>query len=573
MFVRANASAYRWLACAVLVLSGGAASPGGPAPVRPRAAPVRIGQRPPEVPDQPRIVPGAQRRTPGWRFQRARFFSVQVNVDAGGNNIVGDAANEPSIAVDPLHPNRVAIGWRQFDTVQSSFRQAGCGYSRDSGRTWTFPGVLDPGVFRSDPVLQAGPDGTLYYMNIFVDASFSTFRSDLFMSNDGGITWSGPFNAFGGDKEWFTVDRTGSAGHGNLYEAWNTAGNNFFPNQFSRSTDGGFVWESPIELPQPRPVFGTLDVDPNGVLYIGGQSGGDIYVVKSTDAKFAGQTPTFSIVPVDLGGWVAWGGINPSGLLGQVWVAVDRSNGPTRGNVYVLASVTRPNDILDVMFSRSEDGGQTWSPPVRVNDDPNALDAWQWFGTMSVAPNGRIDVIWNDTRNDPTDPADPTFSQLFYSFSTDGGRTWSPNQAVTPLWNHFLGYPQQNKIGDYYDMVSDDVGASAAYAATFNGEQDVYFLRIGDFDCNGNGAGDTQDIANGTSADINADGIPDECQCLADLDGDFDADLDDLTLLLAAFETCVGQPGYLPAADIDADGCVDLDDLTLLLLAFGVPCP
>ena len=39
---------------------------------------------------------------------------------------------------------------------------------------------------------------------------------------------------------------------------------------------------------------------------------------------------------------------------------------------------------------------------VGVNDDPTGNGAWQWFGTMSVAPDGRIDAIWNDTRNDPT---------------------------------------------------------------------------------------------------------------------------------------------------------------------------
>jgi hypothetical protein len=56
-------------------------------------------------------------------------------------------------------------------------------------------------------------------------------------------------------------------------------------------------------------------------------------------------------------------------------------------------------------------------------------------------------VIWNDTRNDPT----ATLSQLYYSYSTDGGQHWAANVAVSPSWNHFLGYPQQDKIGDYYN--------------------------------------------------------------------------------------------------------------------------
>ena len=41
------------------------------------------------------------------------FTSYQVNVDVQGNNIVGDAANEPSIAVDPTDGNKITIGWRR----------------------------------------------------------------------------------------------------------------------------------------------------------------------------------------------------------------------------------------------------------------------------------------------------------------------------------------------------------------------------------------------------------------------------------------------------------------------------
>jgi hypothetical protein len=82
---------------------------------------------------------------------------------------------------------------------------------------------------------------------------------------------------------------------------------------------------------------------------------------------------------------------------------------------------------------------------------------------------------------------------------------------VSPVFDSWVGWPNQNKIGDYYDMISDDVGAHVAWAATFNGEQDVYYLRIGDYDCNTNGVGDSLDIAHGTSPDLDNNGIPDEC--------------------------------------------------------------
>ena len=67
--------------------------------------------------------------------------------------------------------------------------------------------------------------------------------------------------------------------------------------------------------------------------------------------------------------------------------------------------------------------------------------------------------------------ANNTNSQLFCSSSLDGGNTWSPNIAISNSFNPFLGYPSQNKLGDYITVVSDNGGASVAYAATFNGER------------------------------------------------------------------------------------------------------
>ncbi len=140
-----------------------------------------------EIPDDPRVAQGvvaALATSPSAVVVRGSFESVQVNVDGAGNNIVGDAANEPSIAVDPTNPARMVIGWRQFDSVTSNFRQAGWAYSHDAGLTWTFPGVLEPGVFRSDPVLGADADGVFYYYSLWSPAP-EEFACDLFKSTDG----------------------------------------------------------------------------------------------------------------------------------------------------------------------------------------------------------------------------------------------------------------------------------------------------------------------------------------------------------------------------------------------------
>ncbi len=538
----------------------------------------RLNQENPPNVDKPDVQPRYQETlgdppmaAPAWRpvwpplpppvFAREGYYSVQVNVDELGGNIPGDAANEPTIAVDPTNPNRMVIGWRQFDNVGSDFRQAGWAYSRNTGRSWTFPGSLDPGVFRSDPVLDADAEGNYYFYSLTVVDH--VYLCDLFKSADGGVTWIGPIPAYGGDKAWFDIDMTGGIGHGNFYAAWDHAGC-CGDDWFTRSTDGGMSFDYPVPIPE-RPIWGVTTVGPDGAVYVAGRrytTNAQFIVAKSTTVQDPNAPLDFDFaVEVDLGGALLYYlqyGPNPGGLLGQVWIAADNSFGPTHGNLYVLSSVDPPgSDPLDIHFVRSTDGGLSWSAPVRVNDDPPGTDAWQWFGTLSVAPNGRIDAVWSDTRNSGSERV----SELYYSFSTDGGESWSENVSLSESFDSWLGWPNQDKLGDYYDMVSDEVGVNLAYAATFNGEQDVYFMRIGDFDCNGNGVPDTDDIDSGFSDDVNGNGIPDECECFGDLDGDNDTDQADLGILLADWGCSGGDcPG-----DLDGDGDTDQSDLGVLL--------
>jgi len=404
-------------------------------------------------------------------------ISYQVNVNALGQNIPGDAANEPSLCLDPANPNRIAVGWRQFDTTNSNFRQAGVAYTTNGGLNWTFPGNLDAGTFRSDPVLASDANGVFYYLGI---TNTSTFACDLLRSTNGGANWQSAGPALGGDKEWMAIDTTSGPGRGNIYQVWSPF-YNVYNNQnqiFTRSTDGGSSWMTAIGLPH-SPYWGTIAIGPNGEVYNFGTAI-DIepfWINRSSDATNRFTTPTIDVSTlVDLGGPPTFGvaAVNPGGLLGQAWVAVDCSSGATRGNVYVLCSVTNdPGNLVNVMFARSTDGGQTWSAPLRINDDSPTQNAAHWFGTLSVAPNGRIDACWNDTRHS----ADNSTSELYYSWSDDGGLTWAPNRPLSPPFNQSLGYPQQNKIGDYTGMISLNEGACIAYAATFNGEQDIYFVR------------------------------------------------------------------------------------------------
>jgi len=413
-----------------------------------------------------------QKRSPAYKISTTDFFAVQVNVDEFGQNILGDAANEPSIAIDPANPNNLAIGWRQFDTVSSNFRQAGYAFSTDAGQSWTFPGNIEPGIFRSDPVLGANNSSKFFYYSLSTSTGYTC---ELFNSADGGVNWMGFVPAYGGDKGWMTIDRTAGIGEGHIYcFSRNDVSTSIV---MTRSVDGGNFFQPLVSVPT-NPGRGTIAVGFDGVVYTAGRSfdNGQFSFARSTNTPDSSAAPVFEYsTQINLGGqYSAYAGPNPGGLLGQTIVACDAFGVSGDSTVYVLSSVNPPGaDPLDVYFIKSTNRGNSWSTPIKINDDTTTT-AWQWFGTMSVAPNGRIDVIWLDTRDNPG----TYLSSLYYSYSMDYGITWSQNERLSEEFDPHIGWPQQNKMGDYFDMISNNDGASIAWAGTFNGEEDVYFGRI-----------------------------------------------------------------------------------------------
>lgn len=397
---------------------------------------------------------------------------VQINTDAGGNNMRGDAANEPSFAVSSTDPDVLVVGWRQFPTIASDVRYAGYAFSWDGGRTWVNGGELDPppgagsSANQSDPVLACDDAGSFFYNSLIFRSSRD--GQTVYRSDDDGITWQTPsYIEFGFlDKNWYNID--GSGVSRNHYCIWGNS--NIY---FKRSTDEGVTWPSPIVL--GGGISSYVSVAPDGTVYTGWwEYWSDACVVRRSDNAWDGsKNPTFnSERRLNFGAWPYSFLLNPDGGAGQFYIEADPSGGARANWVYALSSGIPANDACQVFFSRSTDRGVSWSNPIVINDDSNQND-YQWMASMSVSPGGRIDAMWFDTRDDPNH----TWSRLYYSFSYDGGLTWAPNRALSDAFNPLIGWPQQRKIGDYFQSRSDNGGVGIIYPATFNGEQDIYFRR------------------------------------------------------------------------------------------------
>jgi len=82
----------------------------------------------------------------------------------------------------------------------------------------------------------------------------------------------------------------------------------------------------------------------------------------------------------------------------------------------------------DIYFTRSTDRGQSFLPPMRVNDNPQDTTG-RGAPTVALASGGLLYVVWSmDTRNAPE-------IGIYCATSTDGGRTFGPNHKVIPtVW-------------------------------------------------------------------------------------------------------------------------------------------
>jgi hypothetical protein len=104
--------------------------------------------------------------------------------------------------------------------------------------------------------------------------------------------------------------------------------------------------------------------------------------------------------------------------------------GGKNGTLHIVWEWRHPETLTayaDVGYIRSTDGGLTWSKPRSIaDDDPKNLNG-KFLPMLSVAPNGRLDAAWWDTRDDPGIRS----NDVYYAYSEDDGQTWSKNMRIS----------------------------------------------------------------------------------------------------------------------------------------------
>ncbi len=336
-----------------------------------------------------------------------------------------DDPNEPSIKIDPNNPQYIVVG-ANIDNYY---------YSSDTGRTWTISYLTSTYGVWGDPVIDVDTNGNFYFFHLSNYSSGEWIdRIVCQKSNNYGETWSsGTYAGLNGtkqqDKEWSIIDYRNN----NIYITWiqfdeygSTNSLDSSTILFSKSLNGGNTWSQPQRISKfagncvdnDTTVEGaTPAVGPDGQIYVVWASIDGLMFNKSYDEgeTWLPQEINISDMP---GGWA----YDVPGIFrcnGLPVIKCDLSGGENNGTLYVNWSDQRNgSDDTDIWLIKSTDEGETWSEPIRVNDDET--NTHQFFTWMDIdRTNGYLYFVFYDRRNYVNE-----YTDVYMAASYDGGLTF-----------------------------------------------------------------------------------------------------------------------------------------------------
>ena len=427
--------------------------------------------------------------------------NCDVTVPSG--TLFAGAEVEPYIAVDPTNAERLVGVWQQNRWSNGGAQALLTASSADGGRTWTASraafsrcaGGADERA--SDPWVSIGADGVVYQAALVLTGqSFATGSTNAVLvarSLDGGSSWGPPVTVrrdgadVFSDKESITADRTDPRFAYVIWDRLNRSGGG--PTFFARTTDRGATWEPARSILDTAATEQTINnqivVTPDGALLgfytwlqttpPGNTTTAALRVIRSTDKGASWEAPIEIAKQQSLGvrdpetgervrdaailGHIAAG---RNGQLAVVWQDARFSGGARDG----------------IAFSRSDDGGRSWSAPVRVNLAPSVP---AFVPAVAIADDGTIGVTYYDFRNN-TVSATTLPTDYWFARSGDGGATWAETHVAGPF--DLLAAPRANGLflGDYMGLAAAGGEFVALFTSTNSGNAanttDVFAARI-----------------------------------------------------------------------------------------------
>jgi hypothetical protein len=358
------------------------------------------------------------------------------------------------------HPTNQAIMFGSANTVWPpngfSGISEGVYVSTNSGTNWFgWDSVNSPSIsgHGGDPGPYIDKNG------VFVMTHLGYPTSGMFAnySTNNGATWSATYTIASGsqDKNLANADDDpASPYYGRGYCVWSLFNLSSPPIGVSYTTNSGVSWSSVIQINTSASGHYSQGCD------VRTGPGGVVYVVWANPVSGGTYTEDFAGFAKSTNGGAAWtynnniydmngirgtfstkGGIRVNGF---TRIDVDRSGGSRNGWIYIVAAeqnLAPAGSDPDVVLHRSTDGGTTWSPGIRVNQDAVNNGKYQWFPCVRVDEYGGVNVFYYDDRLYASNQAG-----AYLSRSIDGGTTWTDYQVSD---HFFVPSPIPGLAGGY----------------------------------------------------------------------------------------------------------------------------
>lgn len=368
--------------------------------------------------------------------------------------------SENSIFVDPTDTDFI-LNSNNSTSLSGNVYGANYFLSEDGGTEWggTLQGA--GGGNSGDPATAINLNGSRMYVNFI----HSNGGQGTAYSTNGGGSWisvvcgtpPGGWDIL--DKNHMWIDNSPTSDHeGNLYVAWTAFGNsNASDIELVRSTDEGLDWSSHMNISSAVNAGShnqgvNIQTGPNGEVYAlwaiydsWPQDETALGFAKSTDG---GQTfaPATRIIENIRG--IRNSGVGKNQRVNSFPVlACDISSGQYSGNLYAVwtnigVPGTNSGSDADAYMIKSEDDGDTWSEPIRINQDPTGLGSKHYFPWITCDPEtGGLSAIFYDDRN-----VGGNQCEVYCANSFDGGETWEDFKVSDVS---FTPTPIPGLAGDY----------------------------------------------------------------------------------------------------------------------------
>jgi len=372
---------------------------------------------------------------------------------------VNPANNSPLLVADPDEP-RFVVAAHRIDAPNF-----GCELevSGDAGRHWApaRPVAQLPGGAEKCYAPEAAFDrqSRLYYL--FVGLAGSGNRpvgAFLTVSIDRGRTWSVPHKVLGplNFSVRMAIDRS-QGPRGRIHLVWLRAiadvglgalGPPPNPIMAAYSDDGGTTFSAPVQVSDPerqRVVAPALALGPDHAVHVGYYDlGNDARDYQNLDGPKWDEAWTVVLASSTDGGRhfrhgvVVDAEVAPPERVILIFTMPPPSIAVHGAEVCAAWADARTGDP-DAVLRCSADTGRDWGPLRRLNDDAVGNGRSQYLPRISVSPSGRLDAVFFDRRADPANRR----IEVFYTFSTDGGRHLAHNIRLS-------AEPSDSQIGSQY---------------------------------------------------------------------------------------------------------------------------